>query len=273
MNYAVIIKTRNDASFLYKTLKCVVEQNLKSKYILVVNDGSTDATQVVMRYYQEKYPELIHFTRKDRGYSALGTYEMADVLNDGYLTLIHYSNWDFLMVLDSDTYIPPHYVETVIGLMGDCYGVASGRLEGRKPHPHHVSDTGQIIRRDLLDELGGFPRTYAWNIAILPFSRMKGFKTRAFLFPPYNTLREDNKGSGRSYIGWGKGMRDSGYYPPLAIGRIAKIMLKGHPLQSLRMLWGYTFHRPMLKQEWMDYNRKEQKDRLKNGIKKLFRIN
>ena len=248
MNYAVIIKTRNDANFLRKTLEYVLSQTKVASHIVVVDDGSSDNTNMVVRSYQTIADNIIYCRRIDRGYSALGTYEMADVLNDGYHVLVHHKDWDFLMILDSDTYIPKHYIETVIKLMGECYGVASGRLQGRTEHKNHVADTGQVIRRDLIDELGGFPRTYAWNTAILPFARMKGFKTKAFLFPSYNTLREDNTGSGRSYIGWGKGMKDLGYYPPLAIGRILKIMVKGHPLQALRMLWGYLTHRPMEKQ-------------------------
>ena len=107
--------------------------------------------------------------------------------------------------------------------------------------------------------------------AILNETQYRGFKTKSFPEPIYRT-RAANKGSGRSYVGWGRGMKDCGYYPPLAIGRILKIAIAGHLIQALRMLRGYIFHKPMLKQEWMEFNRKQQKERLKNGIKKILRI-
>jgi len=275
MEYAVIIMSRNDADFLEKTLESVIKQDVKSNEIVVVNDGSIDHTAKMVKELKQKHRGNIEITlvnRVDRGYSALGTYEMADVINDGYKAIIHNKNWDFLMILGADTILPSNYVSGVTYFMGDEYGVASGRLGSRKKHTNHVPDSGQIMRRDLIDKLGGFPRTYAWNTAILPFARMKGYKTKAFLIPTYSTLRGDNEGYGRSYVCWGRGMKDLGYYPPMAVGRVLKTVLKGHPIQALQMLRGYLFHKPMEKQDWMEFNRKQQKLRLKNGIKKILRM-
>lgn len=65
----VIIPTYNRADKLNHCLKCLFEQSLpKSKFeVIVVDDGSNDHTQQILKKWASKWPKLQHKKQKNRG--------------------------------------------------------------------------------------------------------------------------------------------------------------------------------------------------------------
>ncbi|MCI5120006.1 MAG: glycosyltransferase family 2 protein [Candidatus Electrothrix sp. AUS4] len=88
---SVIIPTYNRAGFLEQALASVLEQSLASGEILVIDDGSTDATRdIVMGISQEAQVPVRYLYQENRGASA--------ARNQG----IAAARYDLLCFLDSD---------------------------------------------------------------------------------------------------------------------------------------------------------------------------
>ena len=87
LNITVIIPTHNRADVIGRALDSVVYQSKQPKQIIVVDDGSTDNTQVFLR---STYPTVTYIKQSHRGVSA--------ARNSG----IHAADSDWIAFLDSD---------------------------------------------------------------------------------------------------------------------------------------------------------------------------
>ena len=57
---SVILCARNEADNLRKILPAILEQDYPQFEVIVINDASTDETEDVLGYMEEKYPHLYH---------------------------------------------------------------------------------------------------------------------------------------------------------------------------------------------------------------------
>ncbi len=95
--FSVIIPTFNRAAFITKAVDSVLHQSFKDFEVIVVDDGSTDATGAALEPYQENIQYLY---QENRGVSA--------ARNAG----IHQSNGDWIAFLDSDDEWSRDYLST-----------------------------------------------------------------------------------------------------------------------------------------------------------------
>lgn len=58
---SVVIPVYNAASYLIGTLESVIRQSYRDWEIVAVNDGSTDASEAILRTYSEQYPNKIRY--------------------------------------------------------------------------------------------------------------------------------------------------------------------------------------------------------------------
>ena len=64
---SIIVPVYNVEKYLEKCLDSLVNQTLKDIEIIVVNDGSTDNSQLIVDTYVQKYPTLINsFIKENR---------------------------------------------------------------------------------------------------------------------------------------------------------------------------------------------------------------
>ena len=57
---SVILCARNEADSLRKILPAILEQDYPQFEVIVINDASTDETEDVLGFMEEKYPHLYH---------------------------------------------------------------------------------------------------------------------------------------------------------------------------------------------------------------------
>ena len=53
-NYNVILTCRNSEKIIEPTLTSIIEQSNKPKYIIVIDDGSTDSTPNILKQIQKR---------------------------------------------------------------------------------------------------------------------------------------------------------------------------------------------------------------------------
>ncbi|MDZ4150052.1 glycosyltransferase family 2 protein, partial [Methylicorpusculum sp.] len=87
MNISVVIPTYNRCDFLRRALLSVVAQTLQPTEIIVVDDGSSDSTAVMIR---DEFPEIKYYRQENYGVSS--------ARNLG----IQHAIGDWIALLDSD---------------------------------------------------------------------------------------------------------------------------------------------------------------------------
>lgn len=108
MRVSVVIPLFNQAQFVAQTIESCLAQTHQDTEIIVVNDGSTDESRMVAL----RYPVRV-IDQSNKG--------LAGARNAGIMN----STGDFILPLDSDDWIDPHYIEKTLPLMQRSVGIVS----------------------------------------------------------------------------------------------------------------------------------------------------
>jgi glycosyltransferase involved in cell wall biosynthesis len=124
---SVIIPCFNQAHFLEEAIESVLRQSWNSVEILVVDDGSTDATRIVAT----KFNEVKYLYQENQGVST--------ARNTG----IKNSNGQYLVFLDSDDWLYPDAIITNIQLLIEKPYLAyvSGAYDFVDAESQHINET------------------------------------------------------------------------------------------------------------------------------------
>jgi glycosyltransferase involved in cell wall biosynthesis len=156
---------------------------------VIVSDGSTDGTDVVVRKYSADYPwiELVRMPERAERHFA-GKVLAFDA---GYARV---KDLDYRVVasLDADISFDPEYFQfllgklmddPLLGLTGTPFQELSGLVyDYRFVSIEHVSGACQVFRRECFEAIGGYVPVKGGSIdhiAVIS-SRMKGWKTRTY---------------------------------------------------------------------------------------------
>lgn len=92
---SVIIPVYNTSKYIEKCLKSIVNQTMKNIEIIIVNDGSDDDSETVIKQFIEKYQNKnIKYYKKENG-------GLSDARNYG----VTKANGEYISFVDSDDYI------------------------------------------------------------------------------------------------------------------------------------------------------------------------
>ena len=108
-NVSVIIPTYNQAMFLADAIESAIAQTYQNHEIIVVNDGSTDNTEVVAQRYNDK---IRYLYQKNQG--------LAGARNTGIMA----ARGEYIALLDSDDIWDPSFLTTMIDLVHTTPGAA-----------------------------------------------------------------------------------------------------------------------------------------------------
>lgn len=99
MKVSVIVPAYNSEKYIAETLDCLLKQTLGDIEIIVVNDGSTDATPAIIASYCAKHGNIVHIDQENAGVSA--------ARNHG----LECARGEYVLFLDSDDLITPDTLE------------------------------------------------------------------------------------------------------------------------------------------------------------------
>jgi len=265
MKYVVLICARNEEKYISSCLASIYFQTAPPEMVVVVDDGSTDDTFARAMEFHGHLPLTI-LNKEDRGFSAVGTSLMADTYNLG-LDYLSSLEWGYLLILGADTFIPPFYVEALIGRMTPQLGVVSGRYPGI--NENYAAATGRFIRREIIKELGGqLPQTHAWESSVPHCAQYMGYEKRSFRIPIYN-LRPPGQRR-RSHLGLGRATKELGYYWPNMIHKALLNAKNGKLIMGVEILLGYFTHKPLNPlPDWAKYINEQQRKAFKQKIRRI----
>ena len=249
--YVLITPVKDEEKYIEATLRSVAAQTLKPCRWIILDDGSSDATPEILRRYAEKY-EWIQVVRIERDANRLpGSAEIRAFVR-GY-EIIKDDEFDFVVKLDGDLELPPHYFEYLCDQFNadESLGLASGHyLEHRKgrwnpiPMPeYHVAGASKMYRKKCYTDIGGLEFSRAWDTVDEIRAWERGWTTRHFDELEFYHLKIEGSGVGqfRTNIMCGEVYYLSGGGIGFFLLKLLYRVQRSSPflLGSLSVLWGY----------------------------------
>ena len=290
MKYVLITPARNEEALIRKTLDSMISQTLPPVRWVIVDDGSTDRTGVIVGEYLSSYSwiELVrrpeHLERSFAG--------KVHAFNAG-LERVKALDFEVIGNLDSDLSFDPDYLKFLmtkfaedakLGVAGtpfieNGYDSAKDSFEGE----NHVAGGCQLFRRKCFQDIGGYVPNRAGGIdwVAVTTARMKGWKTRSFAekrFHHYRPLGTAERGALASQFSYGEKDYYLGNSPVWELFRVTYRMFKPPVLLgSLALLFGFSSAairrmKRAVYPELMRFHRAEQMKKLKAVLRSLFKL-
>ena len=186
--YIIISPVRNEELLVEKTLQSVINQTLRPVEWIMVNDGSTDHTEEIIRSYQQNNPWIKLINLEDRGFYLPGK-GVVETFYKGYDS-ISVPDWQYVVKLDTDLTFSPDYFETVfkrfnedqkLGIASGCtYLPVDGKLIREPTQPDHPVGPSKIYKRECWEQINGLKPIPGWDLADLLAAQMNGWTTACF---------------------------------------------------------------------------------------------
>lgn len=186
--YVLITPARNEENYVEFAIHSVVSQAVRPVKWVVVNDGSTDRTDEIVRRYAAEHPwiELLRMPEhRDRNFAA-----KVACFQAGY-TLLREVDYEFIGSLDADISFDSEYFAFLLakfaenprlGLAGTPFREGKVSYDMRFSSTDHVSGACQVFRRECFEAVGGYTPVKGGGIDVIAVltARMKGWETRSF---------------------------------------------------------------------------------------------
>ena len=251
--YVLISPCRNEAAFMRQTLDSVVAQSVQPAKWVIVDDGSTDDTPIILAEYAARHDWIQIVTRADRGHRAVGP-GVIDAFYSGY-EVVQPDDYDFLCKLDLDLRLPPRYFEILMERMhadariATCSGKAWIEEHGHLVDERHGDETSlgmtKFYRVDRFKAIGGFVREVMWDGIDCHRCRMNGWIACSWNEPELRFVHLRPMGSsqqgvytGRMRHGFGQYFMGTGFVF-MAASALSRLNQKPYVLGGLAMLWGW----------------------------------
>ncbi len=276
--YVVITPVRDEEQHVEATIESVSGQTVRPAEWVIVDDGSTDRTGVILDRYAAQIPWLRVIHRPDRGFRKPGG-GVVDAFNEGYRSL-RCNDWDFIVKLDGDLSFSPDYFQRCfeqfrkqpdLGIGGGeiCHDLG-GKLKLEVNPRFHVRGATKIYRKACWEAIGGLWPAAGWDTIDEVKANMLGWKTRSFedLRLIHHRLTGSADGLLRDRLKHGSVCFTCGYHPLFVLARcVYRLVRKPYVIGSLAMLFGflrgYFIHTPQVNDERLiRYLRAQQLRRL-----------
>jgi biofilm PGA synthesis N-glycosyltransferase PgaC len=240
-SYVLITPARNEAAYIELTLKSVVSQTVRPLKWVIVNDGSTDGTDEVVRKYAatNSWIELVQMPeRRERNFAGKAIAVSAGQKQLGGL------QYDVIGNLDADVSFDPDYFAFLMDRFAENPKLGVGGTafrEGDLSYNYefvgieHVSGMCQMFRRECFENIGGYAAIRSGGIDLIAVlsARAKGWETRTFVEKSFVHHRSQG------------GALHTGLRARLSMGR-KDYLLGNHPLWEIFRSVYQMAHKPYL---------------------------
>lgn len=232
VRYVIITPARNEEDNIRETVRSVMAQTITPSEWIIVDDGSTDKTSLILDQCAKQCDWLRVFHLPDRGFREPGG-GVVRAFNHG-LSRLNTDNWDFIVKLDGDLSLSPDYFQKCFEEFekDPTLAVGGGTICHKKgdvivpnvDHRIHVRGATKIYRRRFWEQLGGLCPVAGWDTIDELKANMLGWTTRSF--PHIQILHRRPTGSAdgawRNWFKNGRANYVTGYHPLFMILKCVK---------------------------------------------------
>lgn len=206
--YWCCIVTRDGADTIGTTLDSIIKQSIPPKFIVVVNDGSSDNTEDIVNQKSESFQSI----------SIINTYSktrdirrVPRLLNKGLEYSKKFPKTSYMMVSGDDNELDTDYAEKMMERMDEeNVAVSSGdwlSLRGRSNQMPHGG--GRFVKTDYMERIGGrYPVAYGWETWLLYKALELGYRVKLYNDLRYKHLRPFRPSN---LFNWGRAMYSLGF--------------------------------------------------------------
>lgn len=260
--YLLVSPCRNEAKFMRRTLESVAAQSIPPATWIIVDDGSTDETPLILEEFAARYSFIHVVRRKDRGTRSVGP-GVIEAFYEG-LAAADLSEYDYLCKLDLDLVMPVRYFEGLMERMereprlGTCSGKAyyPGPSNTKKDFGGELISEGigdemsigasKFYRAACFEQIGGFVRQVMWDGIDCHRCRMLGWTAGSTDDPELRFIHLRPMGSSHQGIWTGRKRHGAGQHfmgtGPVFMTASAVYRLARPPVVvgAVAMWWGYV---------------------------------
>jgi len=190
-SYILITAVKNEEIYLPKLIQSIVNQSVRPKLWVIVDDGSTDRTPELIKD-AKKMHEWIQSIRLEESVRDRGAH-LANVIRRGIDFAYKYCKrsgirFEYIGIIDADV-VPEHtYFENLLkkfennGKLGVASGgewfINGGKItyyKGRYPSGGDV-----LYRRECYEDCGGVPLTVLWDSVLNTKAKLRGWEVKRF---------------------------------------------------------------------------------------------
>lgn len=186
MNYYIVIPAYNEEKFVSLTIQSIAEQTVLPKKVVMVNDGSTDKTEEIIKSFVEKYSFIQLVNKKSNAIHLPGS-KVIQAFHEGEKHID--SNYDFIVKADADLIFPTNYFEKIIehfqsdskiGMVGGfAYIEKNGKwILENLTDKDHIRGAFKAYRKECFAQIGGLKPAMGWDTVDELLCRFYGWKIK-----------------------------------------------------------------------------------------------
>lgn len=184
MKYSIIIPAHNEEIHLKDALSSVLRQTLRPTTVIVVNDNSDDATEIIIDEFSAKDPMFQKLNIISSPIHMPGS-KVVNAFEKGLVQLLE--DYDFIVKLDADIILPDHYFEKIasifsnnpkVGIAGGFAYEQNGDGEWIRNHPmdnDHVRGAFKAYKKVCFQAMGGLRNAMGWDTVDELLSKFHGY--------------------------------------------------------------------------------------------------
>lgn len=273
MKVTIITPTYNHEQFIGKCIESVLSQTYKNWEQIIVDDGSTDGTENIVKEYSKKDKRIIYIKKEHEGIMNL---------KNAYNLALEKSSGDLIAILEGDDYWPDYKLEVQVPYFKEdnvvlTWGKAlevdrEGKLILEIPpeyftklnnknykkelfYGNYIPASTMIIKKEILLEIKGFKQynklycvDHPTLLALIPYGEFKFISDRALGY----------------WVKHGNNVTISNYYNVLPIYKAAYHYYKKLPHSIRKEFSRYDFIM------WLELNKRLIKQISKMFLRKNF---
>lgn len=171
MNIYIVIPAHNEADCIGLTLESLVNQTLKPKQLVIVNDNSTDNTQAIVESFASKHPWISLVNSKSSSKHLPGS-KIINAFYKGFNTLDE--DYDIICKFDADLIFPEQYLECIVNHFkaNSKLGMAAGFCYVNKNNnwilenltrKDHIRGALKAYRKNCFNDIGQLKPAMGWD--------------------------------------------------------------------------------------------------------------
>lgn len=171
MKFYIVIPAHNEEKTIGLTLDSLVNQTLKPKQVIIVNDNSTDDTQDIVESYSFKH-DFIKLVNSKSSNEHLPGAKIINAFYKGYSILN--SDYDVICKFDADLVFPDNYLEKLachfeenerLGMAsGFCYIEKNGHwVIENLTRKDHIRGALKAYRKQCFLDIGKLKSSMGWD--------------------------------------------------------------------------------------------------------------